>query len=163
MIETSFVTDAHPQSCPPVLVLGLDGSDGSNAALRWCCETAPRLDAEVIAVYTLAPLVAYVPVPLVPAAPPYGASMRTDVEAALEGWCADLRSAGVRCRTVVVDGLPTEALMRVSDQEDDSWIVVGRRGRGGFMGMVLGSVPHALSLHAQVPVVIIPAPDAVAE
>ena len=68
-----------------------------------------------------------------------------------------------RTTTLVEEGLPAEVLMRVADEEVDAWIVVGRRGRGGFIGMALGSVPHALSLHAQAPVVIVPARDAEAE
>jgi len=77
-------------------------------------------------------------------------------DAALDAWCAPLRKAQLQHRSVVIDGAPAEALMRVASEREAPWIVVGRRGRGGFLGMLLGSVPHALSLHATSPVVIVP-------
>jgi nucleotide-binding universal stress UspA family protein len=142
---------------PSVLVVGLDGSDGSTAALEWCCAVAARFDTEVVAVHALAPVVSYVPAPLEPAPILDATPERREAQAALERWCSRLRDAGIRHRSIVVDGTPADALMRVARAEPGSWIVVGRRGRGGFLGMLLGSVPHALSLHAPVPVVIVPA------
>jgi len=160
-VSEIIAPDGCPRSAGPVLVLGLDGSSGADAAELWCRETAPRLGADVVAVHALPPLVSYVPVPLDPAAPPYGARVHAEVQVALDAWCTGLRSAGVCVRTMVVDDSPAEALMRVAAAEATPWIVVGRRGRGGFMGMVMGSVAHALSMHSPVPVVIVPARGAI--
>ena len=85
--------------------------------------------------------------------------VRGDAEAALDAWYAPLRTANVPHRAVVLDGAPAEVLLRVAGEGGASWIVVGRRGKGGFLGMILGSVPHALSFHARVPVVIVPSAD----
>ena len=51
------------------IVVGLDGSPGSEAAARWCVEMAPLLDADVVAVDVLPPLFGIVP-PVVPGAIP---------------------------------------------------------------------------------------------
>jgi nucleotide-binding universal stress UspA family protein len=141
------------------IVTGLDGSSGSEAALRWCAETAPSLDAEVVAVHALPPLMFLVP-PTPTGAPTYAdeEKIRGELEGALEDWCAPLREAGVPYRSKLVDGLAAETLMRVAREVHADLVVVGRRGRGGFAEMVMGSVPHTLSHHCEVPLVIVPVP-----
>jgi nucleotide-binding universal stress UspA family protein len=58
-------------------------------------------------------------------------------------------------RTVVEDRSPAEALVELSGDAD--MLVVGSRGRGGFSKLLLGSVSHAVVLHALCPVMVIPA------
>jgi len=134
------------------LILGLDGSDGSQAALEWCREHAALLDAEVIAVgvIDLAPLIG-----LPWAGAPPLEDFRREMSAALEISVATLRATGVTCRTIVKEGNPAAMLEEVADESGDL-IVVGRRGRGGFAEMLLGSVPHALAHHARGPLLVVP-------
>jgi nucleotide-binding universal stress UspA family protein len=140
------------------IVVGLDGSAGSAAAARWCAEIAPLLDAEVIGVYAFPVLISLVPPTAVATAPvEYDAKARRALEGELVEWCEPLRSAGVTFRTMLVDGEAAETLMRVADDVDAALIVVGRRGRGGFAELLLGSVPHRLAHHAGRPVVVVPA------
>lgn len=140
------------------IVLGLDGSPGSEAAMQWCIEASPLLDAEVVAVYALPPVVLFVPAPVLATVPlPHEDEMRELMVPELDGWCKPLDAAGVPYRAQVVDGAPAEALTRVADDTDAAMIVVGRRGRGGFAELLLGSVPHQLSHHATRPVLVVPA------
>jgi nucleotide-binding universal stress UspA family protein len=57
-------------------------------------------------------------------------------------------------RTVVEDRHPAEALVALSANAD--LLVVGSRGRGGVSELLLGSVSHAVVLHARCPVVVVP-------
>lgn len=139
------------------IVVGLDGSPGSKAALDWVIEYAPLLDAEVIAVHSMDVAMA-MPPPTV-AAPPFVVDdeLRAAMRDALHEWCAPLREAGVPYRAELYEGSPVGALTAAAEQEHARLIVVGRRGRGGFAELILGSVPHSLAHHAPVPVVIVPA------
>ena len=139
------------------VVLGLDGSAGSKAALEWCVRYARMLEAEVVAVFAPNPLIPVIPDPVLPEQ-----SLMWDEQALeqmvqeLHEWCRPLTEAGVRARTCVAVGTPCTVLERVADEEDAAMIVVGRSGRGGIAEMMLGSVPHTLTHHAVHPVLVVP-------
>jgi nucleotide-binding universal stress UspA family protein len=140
------------------IVLGLDKSAGSESAMQCCIDAAPLLDAEVVAVYVRAPVALFLPTPVLASVPlPDDDEIREVVVRQLDGWCKPLDAAGVPYEAQVVDGTPAEALLRVADDADAAMIVVGRRGRGGFAELGLGSVPHQLSHHAMRPVLVVPA------
>ena len=82
---------------------------------------------------------------------------RAALRDALQQWCAPLRDAGVPFDTRIVDGDPAAAIMELADEVDAVMVVVGRRGRGGFAELLLGSVPHRLTHHCDRPVLVVPA------
>jgi nucleotide-binding universal stress UspA family protein len=53
-----------------------------------------------------------------------------------------------------VHGLPVDELVKASEGAD--MIVLGRRGMGGFVRMLMGSVSSQVAQHAQCPVLIVP-------
>jgi nucleotide-binding universal stress UspA family protein len=140
------------------IVVGVDGSAGAAAAVDWAVEYAPLLDAEVVVVHSMDVTMA-APPPTVPA-PPFviDDELRAGMREALHEWCAPLRAAGVPHRAELYEGSPVGAITLLAEREGAAMIVVGRRGRGGFAELLLGSVPHSLSHHAKVPVVIVPTP-----
>ena len=81
---------------------------------------------------------------------------RDRVRETAEQWCAPLTKAGVPFRLVVRDGSSNTALMETAEAEDADLVVVGRRGRGGFAELVLGSTSYALIHHLGRPLLIIP-------
>lgn len=140
------------------VVVGLDGSDGSHRALQWCIDHAGALDAEVVAVHALS-----IPVMLIPERGMPSLLVESDgvlherVEKDVEEWCKSLREAGTPYRSCIIDGQAAAVLDDVATKEGAELIAVGRRGRGGFAELVLGSVSHQLAHHAHTPVLIIPA------
>lgn len=67
---------------------------------------------------------------------------------------ATLRAASpeVTIGAAVVNGSPAERLVEASSRVD--LIVLGRRGRGGFAGVLLGSVSEQVVRHASCPVLV---------
>jgi nucleotide-binding universal stress UspA family protein len=135
------------------IVVGVDGSDGSDAAVRWCADVASAVNAEVVAVYAFEPLVEWVPESDPRSWRPAAERMITT------DWVAPLRAAGVPVRTkVIADIHPVAALAGVIEEEDADLAVVGTRGHGGFGGLRVGRVPIQLVHHTQKPVILVPAP-----
>ena len=139
------------------IVVGVDGSEHANVAVEWAAAMAKGMDAEVIAVFAVAPAAYAFPegYPVIPPQmdPEWRAAMLNDFETA---WCAPLKQAGVRYRALMEDGRPATVLNEIAERSGADVIVVGRRGRGGVAELVLGSVSHELTLHAHRPVLLIP-------
>jgi nucleotide-binding universal stress UspA family protein len=139
----------------PLVVVGVDGSEGSLAALRWAARYGAATKTPVKAV-----LVWHYPTAA--AVPPVG-HLPEPVEKEVEGEEKDtLREALAKAAPDTADaqihgairyGHPAEALIDESGQAD--LLVVGRNGHGGFLGMRLGSVSQHCVNAAQCPVVVV--------
>jgi nucleotide-binding universal stress UspA family protein len=136
------------------IVVGVDGSNHSAAALKWAIRMAQGMGSQITAVYAV-----YVPVYF---PEPYGtpvlfdAQWRTEMKAEFEDkWCKPLKASGLRYRTVMRDGRPASVIAEVADQDGADLIVVGRRGRGAAAELLLGSVSHELAVHSKRPLLLI--------
>ena len=137
--------------------MGVDGSDASKAALRWALAEAKLRGDSVLAVHAWQVPVLPVDVgpPPVPALdtvtmlPDLERNARALVERVVEEVAAD---AGVEVETVAIEGAPATVLIDAA--RDAELLVVGSRGHGGFLGLLLGSVSMQVALHAPCPVVI---------
>ena len=76
--------------------------------------------------------------------------------AAVDEAVAAEADVSVPISTKVVIGHPSNVLVEVS--KDADLLVVGCRGHGRVLGMVLGSVSNHCTHHAHCPVVVVPSP-----
>jgi nucleotide-binding universal stress UspA family protein len=135
------------------IVVGVDGTEGSQRALEWTVERATELHARVVAVFAMPPVSEFVL-----SIPPLPAEAVHDLRAHFEKeWCRPLRDAGVPYRSYVVEESATHALVRLANREHADLLVLGAHGHGGFADRLLGSVSYTVSHEAPCPVVIIPA------
>jgi nucleotide-binding universal stress UspA family protein len=138
------------------IVVGLDGSEGADRALEWAATLARDLGADIVAVTSLP--TASIASPMGMPIPIDDSATRGELMTVLDDqWCALLRKMEIPHRCFVEIGSPADAIMHVAEREQAQLIVVGSRGRGGFKGLLLGSVGQQLTHHATVPVVVIPA------
>ena len=137
------------------IVVGVDGSSGAQAALRFAIEEARLRKSSLTAVFaSFTRFVADVPSSLLPE---LLADFRADAEKLLEEALAGAGdTTGVEIERAVVDAPPGSALIEAAEGAD--LLVLGSRGRGGFKGLLLGSVSQQCAHHAPCPVVIVPRP-----
>ena len=139
----------------PGIVVGVDGSGHSRKALERAAAEATAHGAP------LTVLVVHQAVRDV-----YGSASHYGDDAALTEKAKEaaqaetdqvLATAGSRPASVTVTavhGLPVDELVKASEGAD--MIVLGRRGMGGFVRLLMGSVTTQVAQHAQCPVLIVP-------
>ena len=136
------------------IVVGVDGSEASIEALREAQRLAVPLGAKVMAnaywdypqVYT-----GYVMMGIEGFEERAGEILDEAVKTAFGG---DTPSNVI---SKLFRGHPRESLIEAS--RDADMVVVGRRGHGGFGGLLLGSVSSALVAHAHCPVLVVHTPE----
>jgi nucleotide-binding universal stress UspA family protein len=137
------------------IVVGIDGSQAAQQALEWAAAEARLRGARLVVVHTWQQPTAALMSPYAPLlADPttLALSARQTLTDSLAA--ADLAGLADEPEQLLVQGPAAPAL--VSAARDSSLLVVGSRGRGGFAGLLLGSVSRQVAHDAAVPVVIIP-------
>lgn len=136
------------------IVVGVDGSEHSLHALRWAAEEA-RLRAcplRVVASFST-PIMSTGYEVAVPDPADLAAASNTMLDAALDSVRELGVLDGVDVITEVLEGHAGEQLIQLSDTAD--LLVVGARGHGGFLGLLMGSVTTYVVNHALCPVVVV--------
>ena len=143
------------------IVVGVDESENSKAALRWAIDEARLRRVPVVAVHAwdapiVPPMMDVGPVPAAPMVdlPEMLQEVKNAAEELLQRVIAEVAgdASGVDVRPLAVEGRPSSALVEAA--QDADLLVVGSRGLGGFKELVLGSVSHQVASHAPCPVVI---------
>ena len=136
------------------IVVGVDGSPGSRKALNWAAMEAGDHGADLVVVnvweHTLLPPAGsvsvsehYVPEP-----------SQTTAEELLQVIKEELgEEPAVLVRPQVKQGRPAKVL--IDESENADLLVVGKRGHGGFAGLVLGSVSQHVAAYAKCPVAVV--------
>jgi nucleotide-binding universal stress UspA family protein len=140
------------------IVVGVDGSTSSRAALQWAVRQAGLTGASVEAITAWqSPTLVGLASPFAEAEQSVGdddriraAAERVAREAVAE---ATAGSPGVRVKAEVGEGSAAQFLLDAANGA--TMVVVGSRGHGGIAGTLLGSVSQTLAQHSPCPVLII--------
>lgn len=152
---TCPVVVARPAAHPAArrIIVGVDGSGGSDAALEFACRRAELTDEDVVVVHGWRDGSAS------------GTTRRevpaefmdriAEEERLLAEAVAGVRSAHPDVR-LLPEAIPVVAWRALADASAvATLVVVGSRGRGAFSGMLLGSVSQQVLHHAQCPVAVV--------
>ncbi|MFC6238057.1 universal stress protein [Longivirga aurantiaca] len=129
------------------VIVGVDASPASKAALRWAADhaVARGLSLEAVAVWEIPATFGWV-----------GEEDLDPTEAArrgLESVVAEVVGTTPEVEITVARGHAALVLVEASERAD--LLVVGSRGMGGFAGLLLGSVSQHCVQHAHCPVVVV--------
>lgn len=147
-------TDAEASPGTGPVLVGVDGSPASAKAIDFAFAEADARHTGLVALHCWSPSPSlsftneYSQVELDADAE----SARLLLAEAIAGRAQDYPDVAVEQR-VVLDAYAEEVF--VSASKDSSLVVVGSRGRGGFTGLMLGSLSQALLHHGHCPVVVV--------
>ena len=135
---------------PGKIVVGIDGSTASNDALHWAVRQADLTGSPLEVIMTWEWPASYgwaVPIPddFDPEA-----DTRKALDTAIAG--AQSEHPGVKVEGRLVSGHPAPVLVEASKGAD--LLVVGSRGHGEFVGMLIGSVSEYCVTNAHCPVLV---------
>jgi nucleotide-binding universal stress UspA family protein len=170
LIGSAAVQLAAHATCPVIVtrgtadpaaavLLGVDGSPANDPAVGFAFEEAALRDVSLTALHTWTHPVSTGPGDMLPQV--YDVAEVDADEArvlaeALAGWHD--KYPDVVVHRALIHGGARQALIHATGRAQ--LVVVGTRGRGGFTGLLLGSVSQAILHHAPCPVAIVPHPHA---
>jgi nucleotide-binding universal stress UspA family protein len=141
-----------------VVLLAIDGSEGSRRALEHARNRAKLGNATVLVAY----VIEWSPYSFnTPEENAERHSRReTELERAKTSIIAPalefLEVSGVTCTSIVRHGPPAETILKIAKDEDVVQIVIGRRGESGIKALLFGSVAGNLIQTSHVPVLVVP-------
>jgi nucleotide-binding universal stress UspA family protein len=140
------------------IIVGVDGSEHAARALDWAMAEAELRDValRVVSAWHV-PAAAY-------GAPGFAPTSDRSVQETFKEVAEDnakaaverARAGGINAAAAVLQGQPAEVLVEAAADAD--LLVIGSRGRGGFAGLLLGSVSAQCAHHAPCPLVIVRPP-----
>jgi len=134
----------------PLILAGVDGSPAAAVALEFAMEEARLRKAPLHVIYAYAVGAAGVG----STSEEFYGHLEAEAKALLERVAASASSTeGIEVEWKAVPGNPSEVLIESS--KDATLLVVGSRGLGGFMGLVMGSVSSQCVHHAHCPVLVV--------
>lgn len=133
------------------IVVGVDGSEASKAALKWAARLAPSVGATIHAIVAweypiIFGLEGGLPLDWKP-----DQVAKEILNASLEEVFGKVRPTDLQGS--ISQGHPTFVLLDAS--KDAEMLIVGSRGLGGFASLLLGSVSSACAEHAKCPVLVV--------
>ncbi|GAA2544586.1 universal stress protein [Neomicrococcus aestuarii] len=139
------------------VTVGVDGSEQSLNALDFAAQEAidHKVPLNIVTAYSI---------PVFAASSMDAGYASMDDDAFRAGALETVQDAATHVRSFVEQGLEVRTFVESGDaagvlldfSEEADLMVVGRRGRGGFMGRLLGSVSAAIPAHSKCPTLVVP-------
>ena len=140
------------------IVVGTDGSETANEAVRQATDLAKAVGARINLVSAFEPIGNQrlrEERTQVPDDMQWMVNAREDVDATLRKAAETIGETGVEVETFARQGDPADAILDVAEEQNADLIIVGNKGMTGAKRFFLGAVPNKVSHHAPCSVLII--------
>jgi nucleotide-binding universal stress UspA family protein len=146
----AIIGDSDDPTTTSVLV-GVDGSDGSRAALAWIRDLGREPDLRVVAASMEEPSLDWLP-------GDFPEDRRQELERRIrDDYAADLVAADVEFEVIALLGTnAADALLEAAREQRSDLVVVGARGLGGLTGLRIGGIALRTLHQADRSVVLVP-------
>ena len=136
------------------IVVGVDGSEPAERALAFALEEAKVRGAELEVVHAWQPAMGGYPYGTIEAFDP--AELEAAAKMGLDAVMRGIDATGLAAPPIPTLACGSAASVLIDASKRAAMVVVGSRGRGGFAGLLLGSVSQQVVHHAACPVVVVP-------
>jgi nucleotide-binding universal stress UspA family protein len=149
LVPVVGASERQAGSGSPRVVVGIDDSKGSIAALEWAIDEADLHGAELTIVHAWS-----YPYGLDSPAASVRDVMQVDAACVLDRAIERANArGGAKVDSRLIEGNAAESIIEAAEGAD--LIVVGSRGRGGLRALLLGSVSSAVIHHTRCPTVVV--------
>jgi nucleotide-binding universal stress UspA family protein len=138
------------------ILMATDGSETSQKAAEMGIELAQKHSAKIVAVYVAdTSRLGYLPDYIQYSGMIRDLMLKEGKEATDQ--VEELsKKAGVSCEKIILEGKPSDELLRLSKEAGVDLLVMGSVGRGGLDRFLLGSVAEKVTQHSKVPILLVP-------
>lgn len=138
------------------ILIATDGSETSQKAAQIGVGLAQKHNAEIVAVYVAdTSRLGYLPDYI-----QYSGMIRElmlkEGKEATDQIEELAKKEGLGCEKVILEGRPSDELLRLSKEAGVDLMVMGSVGRGGLDRFLLGSVAEKVTQHSKVPILLVP-------
>jgi nucleotide-binding universal stress UspA family protein len=137
------------------VVVGVDGSEHGRAALRFAFDHVNRVGGTLTAVYAISYGASAGGAALFGYADTHLSDYRAEMREWLDDYLDDLRIEYPDVDVAAELAVGSAGRLLIDRSHAASLVVVGSRGRGGFAGLLLGSVGASVLHHATCPVAVV--------
>jgi len=138
------------------VVVAIDFSEGSRAALDHATSLAHKLGARLEALYVAPVYATYEPLPAFPASAPLDPKRQRTLEEKLREFVTPPGSGKAVATVTVREGDAADEILAHASEEGADLIVLGTHGRRAFERWVVGSVTERVTRRADRPVLAVP-------